>query len=133
MASRRELPRNFEPEPDDDLSETGPSYIQVGCGSVRPLNEYEALMCARPHEYPVVSREERLPLRDIIADALDELTDEQRWIFDALFVRRLSLRKLGAELSIPKTTVARMRDTLLSALREMLETDPRIQSYLEGT
>jgi hypothetical protein len=67
-----------------------------------------------------------------VADAIDGLTEEQHWIFDALFVRRISLRALGRELSIPKTTVARKRDALLQVLREKLEQEPMIVDYLEA-
>ena len=132
MPSPRELPRDFEPDPDGELAVTDQSFVWVGHSEYRPVNEWDAVMSTAPHVDPGVSRAERYPLREIVADAIDGLTEEQHWIFDALFVRRISLRALGRELSIPKTTVARKRDALLQVLREKLEQEPMIVDYLEA-
>jgi RNA polymerase sigma factor (sigma-70 family) len=128
----RELPRDFNPNPDDESywEDVDDTYIVVGGDSRRPSTPMQALMECQPHREPEVSRIERLELRDVIVDALDDLDMQEQWIFDALFVRRLSLRELAAEIAMPKTTVARWRDRLLSRLRDKLETDPRITEYL---
>ena len=82
-------------------------FVFVGGDSGRPTTEMQALMESPPFTEPEVSRLERLELRDVICDALDDLDEQEQWIFDALFVRRLSLRELAAEIAMPKTTVAR--------------------------
>lgn len=130
MPKRREVPRDMEPG--DDLSETGPSFVFIGHSNVRPINEFQAVMECEPFQEPDVSQEERLELRDLIVDALDDLDEQEQWIFDSLFVRRLSLRELAAEINMPKTTVARWRDRLLQRLREKLVNEPKIIGYLEG-
>lgn len=138
---RREVPRDFDPnvgtaESDSArrLSDTEPAdgFVFLGHSSYRPVNEYDAVMRCAPHEEPEVSAEERLELRDLIVDAIDELDEQQRWIFDALFVRRASLRGLAREINVPKTTLARWRDSLLVTLREKLGCDPAVADYLEG-
>jgi RNA polymerase sigma factor (sigma-70 family) len=128
----RELPRDFNPDSDDESywEDVDDTYVVVGGDSRRPSTPMQALMEARPNCEPEVSRMERLGLRDVIVDALDDLDEQEQWIFDALFVRRLSRRELAAEIAMPKTTVARWRDRLLQRLRDKLETDPRITEYL---
>lgn len=132
MPTRREVPRNFEPSPDDELSDTGPSFVYIGHGSCRPENEWQALMEAPPFIEPEVSQFERLALRDVIVDALESLTSEEQWIFDALYVRKLSERQLAAEIKLPKTTMRRRKEKLLLRLRHILEDDVRIVEYLKG-
>ena len=131
-AFARELPRDFNPDTWDDnhLGDIDDTYVMIGGDSRRPSTDMQALMEARPNCEPEVSRMQRLELRDVICDALDDLDEQEQWIFDALFVRRLSLRELAAEIAMPKTTVARWRDRLLQRLRDKLETDPRIIEYL---
>lgn len=139
MPSQRELPRDFQPKigaNGEGLSDTEPSgartWVFLGHSEYRPTNEYDALMRCAAHEEPESSREERLVLREPISDAIDSLTEEERWIFDALFVRRASLRELAREIAVPKTTVARRRDALLVTLREKLQSDPFVVEYLEA-
>ena len=71
-----------------------------------------------------------MELRDVIADALDELDEEDRWILDMLVVARLSLRFVGGILGIPKTTLARRRDRILDELKETLVENPVVSQRL---
>lgn len=89
-------------------------------------------MECEPFQEPDVSREERLLLRDLVCDALDDLNEQELWIFDALYVRRLSIRECGREINMPKTTVCRWRDRLLKRLRAKLEVEPLIAEYLSA-
>lgn len=130
MPQRRELPRAFEVDSFGDLDSGNPDHTFIAHSEYRPINEYDAVMRCAPFEEPEVSRDERLTMRDVIVDAIDGLDDQQRWIFDALFIRRCSLRQLGAEVQIPKTTLARRRDELCAVLREKLQNDPMIDAYL---
>jgi DNA-directed RNA polymerase sigma subunit (sigma70/sigma32) len=95
-----------------------------------PHTPWEALMVADGS--PQTSVMEMVALREIINDAIEELlTPLEVWVFNALFVERKSLRKLERELSIPKTTIARIRDKATSKLRSKLSTETLIQEYLE--
>lgn len=94
--------------------------IQVGAANNTPANEYEALMSTAPHEEPELSLEELAPLRDWLQDAIDELPPKLRWVFDAYYVRRLSLRELAREIGRSKTQVARLRDEATAELRRLL-------------
>lgn len=143
MPRRRELPRDFNMYKgmssatfDTQFDFIGddadaPDLMYVAGSSQQPINEYDALMRCAPCEHPEVSVEDRMPLRDVVADAIDGLDEEERWIFEALFIRRLSIRQLAAEIALPKSTVHRWKDRLLERLREKLEQEPLIIEYLE--
>lgn len=123
----------METENDDELSDTEQKrYVFVGHSETRPDDEWAAIMECAPHEWPEPSRRERLQLRDVIADAIDGLTDEGKWIFEGLFIRRASLRELAREIAVPKTTLARRRDALLVQLRDVLLQHPEIKEYLDN-
>lgn len=93
----------------------------------RPL---AALMEAAPGHEPEPTADELLPLREAIQDALEDLDERERFVFDALYVERLSLRHLGRVLSLSKTQVARVRDEATAKLRERLQGHPLVQAHL---
>jgi DNA-directed RNA polymerase specialized sigma24 family protein len=70
----------------------------------RPENRYEAVLLSAPGVEPEESIAEQDELREIVADAMDCLTEEERWIFHMLTTVRLSLRFVGRVLGVPKTT-----------------------------
>lgn len=85
-----------------------------------------------PLEEPLVSKAERYRLREIVNEAIDETLEPiELWVFNALFVEKKSLRTVGSELQIPKTTIARIRDRGTHKLRDVLSQHPLIQEYLE--
>lgn len=138
MAARKDVPFNYEHDNEPSLEPNRPPNIPVGCAEFRAENEYEALMQAPPGHEPVVPREEMRQLRDVIVDAIDTLSDEDRYIFDACFVRRAPLRLLGEELGwgspphFAHTTVARTRDRIVQDLRATLRGEFMIRMYLRG-
>ena len=103
-------------------------WAQRGAGS-----RYDALMRTAPGVEPEESIEEQNELREILADALDSLTEEEQWIYLMLTTVRLSLRFVGLVLGVPKTTLARRRDRIIQKLQEALMESPlvreRIHSY----
>ena len=93
----------------------------------RPENRYDALMRAEPGVEPEESIEEQDELREILADALDSLTEEEQWIFLMLTTVQLSLRFVGRVLDVPKTTLARRRDRIIQKLQAALLESPLVQ------
>ena len=87
-------------------------------------------MRVAPFDEPEESIEEQDELREILADALDSLTEEERWIFLMLTTVRLSLRFVGAVLDVPKTTLARRRDRIVRKLQEQLSESTLVQERL---
>lgn len=97
----------------------------------RPLNEFAALLEAMPFEEPDPSREELLPLRDAIQDAIDNvLTERERYVFDAIVIERQSFRQLESVLSLSKSQVWRIHQSALSRLRAELSDHHLIKEYL---
>ncbi len=92
----------------------------------RPETPVDALLRCAPGQEPDPSVQELIHLRDIIQDAIDELSPRERWVFDAVTTGGASLRSLG----IPKTTVARIRDKAIDKLRVRLSESEAIRKFL---
>ena len=93
----------------------------------RAFSPLEALIACPPAQEPEESVLEQLALREALADALDNLEEDDRWIFDMLIVVRLSLRFVGRVVGLPKTTLARRRDTIVAGLQEQLLENPVVR------
>jgi RNA polymerase sigma factor (sigma-70 family) len=102
----------------------------VAHSETRPATALAALMECAPGQDPDLSLEELSPLRDILADAVDGLSERDRWIVDSLVTARLSLRQVAEQLSLSKTQVARLRDEALAKLRLALQSNPTIMEHL---
>jgi len=87
-------------------------------------------MRVAPFDEPEESIEEQDELREILADALDSLTEEERWIFLMLTKVKLSLRFVGRVLGVPKTTLARRRDRIVQKLQDELADSALVQRRL---
>ena len=75
------------------------------------MTDIEALMELAPHEESTVqSILGTAALKEAIGVAVHNLNQEDKWIFNALFVEQLSLRAAGRVMGIPKTSLARRRD-----------------------
>ena len=108
--------------------------LQGGNQSVhrpRPVTEVEALMQLAPHQNAdLVPLEKTAPLKELLGIVLDELSDEDKWIFERLFIERLSLRKTGAVIGIPKTSLARRRDKIRHKLIAELAQHELVRDWL---
>tara|TARA_R100001244_G_scaffold5491_1_gene6786 strand:- start:481 stop:855 length:375 start_codon:yes stop_codon:yes gene_type:complete len=98
----------------------------------RPENLYDALVRAAPFQEIEESIAEQDELREILADAVDELTEEEQWIFLMLTTVRLSLRFVGRVLDVPKTTLARRRDRIIQKLQAALLESPLVQERVNA-
>ena len=99
---------------------------------IRPTSEIESLMQLAPHREAILpSIESTQAVKEIVGKIIDDLSDEDRWIFNALVVGRLSLRGAGRILGIPKTSLARRRDKIRRELMAKLIKCKPIQEWLE--
>ena len=69
-------------------------------------------------------------LREALGEAVDNLPPEDRYIIEELFIAGNSLRKTGAMLNIPKTTLARKRDRIRRHLIDTLVDHPDVRKWL---
>jgi len=100
-------------------------------GRSRPSTDLEALMQLGPHqEADLLSIEATAVLKEVIGEAIDGLPDEDRWIFDRLFIEQLSLRGTGRILGVPKTTLARRRDRIRRQLMAELSESEAVRRWL---
>ncbi len=98
----------------------------------RPATELQSLMELAPfQESWTPSLEATAHLKELIGQAIDDLTPEDRWIFNALIVERLSLRGAGRILGIPKTSLARRRDRIRRELMTKLIDSELVQEWLK--
>jgi DNA-directed RNA polymerase specialized sigma24 family protein len=117
MAKKREIVKEFTTS---TSSITGHRYGAT-----------EQLMQLSPHEEPVLpSLEATAELKDAVGEAIGNLSEEEQFIFNALFVECLSLRGLAVIVSIPKTSLARRRDKIRRKLMLDLTHDERIQGWM---
>jgi RNA polymerase sigma factor (sigma-70 family) len=131
--AKREVPFSPIDPLEDDEERSGGSQTPRGFAlhETRPLNEYQALLEAAPFEDPDLSRAELLPLRDVVADAIDDvLTERERFVFDLIATERRSRRETAAMLSLSKSQVDRIYHRACALLRDALQDDPTIKEYL---
>ena len=97
----------------------------------RDDTEIEKMMQEAPgQERPRSSLEATADLREVLADAVEALNDEERWIIERLFIEGLSLRATGRMMNIPKTTLARKRDKIRRRLILELTEDSHVKEWL---
>jgi DNA-directed RNA polymerase specialized sigma24 family protein len=127
--------REFPTDPTDAWQE---GKIQFGARAQNKLHAHrsmtslESLMQLAPgQEETILPIEITLELKEILADVIEELSPLERWIVERLFIEGMSLRKAGAVLGIPKTSLARRRDKIRLFLKEKLEENPVIQDFIE--
>lgn len=131
MPRRREVP--YSPIPSSNDSD---EQHHSGEPPGRPMQPeaaetlFAALMQAAPHEEVGWSKEDLLPLREVIEDAIDRLSERKRWIFNACIVERKPLAAIAADLGLTKSYVHRLRDQAICQLRALLEDEPLIKEYL---
>ena len=97
------------------------------------LDELEMLMREAPgtvnQDVPLTRT---AALKDVLGEAIDALPPQERFIAEQLFIAGSSLRKTGAALGIPKTTLARRRDTIRRHLMAELVDKPSVRRWLRG-
>jgi hypothetical protein len=101
-----------------------------------PWHETElgALMETRPFQEPHPDWEtkdsELADLRTAVQEVFDCLSEDEEWLYNCLVEVGLSLRFLSRVLEIPKSTLARRRDSLAQKLREGLLGHAVVREYL---
>lgn len=95
-----------------------------------PENPLQALMESMPNTGPEESVIELAPIREVVAEAVDMLTEEEQWVINALFSEQLSLAKVGKQLNVSKTHVFRIRNRALLKLESLLHDNPLIRKRI---
>jgi len=101
--------------------------------SPRPATAWEALMQCAPGEEPDTAQDDLYPLREIIQDCIEFLTEREQYIFNAIVVERLSYRALSQRMNLSKSQVHRIQLANIQQLRSMLLAHESIRQYLGGS
>ena len=115
---------------DDDSDLQRSADIQVATGRV--TTALEALMQCAPGDEPVAAQDDLYPLREVIEDAIEMLSEREQYIFNAVVVERLSYRALAARLSLSKSQVHRIQLSNVNRLRTILAENVLVRQHLEG-
>lgn len=99
-------------------------------GAGKPLTAMEALMAAAPHNEPEESLQELQPFREAVAECMEQLSEQDRYIIDAINSERVTLQVLGDRLGISRMHASRLRDVAFRQLRDIMLTNPTILKRL---
>ena len=129
MAKKREY--SYNPDTIAWMARAGLPNVINCTADVRPLTQLQVMM----EEVPGVTNkirsiEETFLLKEALAEAFETLSAEDLWIAARLLIEGMSLRKAGAVLGIPKTTLARRRDKIRLRLVDALVDSPAVREYL---
>ena len=123
--SREDKRRGETPLPDGQLD-----WLSKRRAGPTPLTVFEALVGTSPHEEAQESLEERHELRELVTQAVEDLPEDERWLIEVLYLARLSLRFVAQVTGIPKTSLARERDVILTKLRGQIRDHPLVKEKL---
>ena len=101
-------------------------------GPRRPETPLEALMQAAPGEDIRESVEELQPFREAVAQCIDKLDAQDRFIIDAVNTEMVSLEELGKRLGVTKTHAWRLRNSAMYNLRKIMLQDPTVLERLRN-
>jgi DNA-directed RNA polymerase specialized sigma24 family protein len=107
-------------------------FVDWSCiqAPVRGGTDIEALMGARPHEDPDMPLVAQLVLREALSDCFEQLSDQDRYILEAIWFEGISYRTLATRMGLHKSYTHRIVQRAVSRLGELCEGNPTILSHL---
>ena len=87
-------------------------------------------MQAVPGEEIMESVEELQPFREAVASCIDRLSEQDRFIIDAVNTERISLEELGERLGVTKTHAWRLRNSAMENLKKIMLQNPTVLERL---
>jgi DNA-directed RNA polymerase specialized sigma24 family protein len=96
----------------------------------RPWSPLQALMEARPQVAPLDSVVGLQPLREAVADCLDQLSAEDRFLLEATHVERVTVRELAARMGLHKSYTYRLVKRAETRLRDQCLEHITVLDYL---
>lgn len=97
----------------------------------RPLTQIEALMEAMPHSTPDESVEELAEFREAVIECLEQLSEQDKYVIEALTFEQASLSQLAARLGVTKTHTWRLRNQAHDRLARIMLTNPIIRRRIK--
>jgi len=94
----------------------------------RPSTAMEALLEAPIHREPERSREDYDVLRETLGAAIDGLPEDERTVFEGIFMERATFRVLAERLDVGVATIDRLKERALALLQA--ELDGKVDEWL---
>lgn len=98
--------------------------------SAKPENEIQALMEAGPGQTIETSSEEIDALRNVVVYCIDMLSDQDRFIVEAINYEQLTYDQLGKRMGISSVHAWRLKQTAFKNLMNLLLEHKTIKEYL---
>ena len=98
----------------------------------RTDSDLEAMMGALPFHDQVDSWDVVQPLREAVVDCLDQLSEEDRFVIDALWFEGITIRVLAVRLGIHKSRTHRIAVRAVARLGVICADHPLIAARLAG-
>jgi len=111
-------------------SSLSPMHIASMRGHRRPDTPIEALMMAGIGEDAVESVQELQPLREAVASCIEQLSDEDRFIIDAINSEMISFEELGQRLGVSKPHAWRLTNAAMNRLKLILLENPIVRERI---
>jgi len=108
-------------------SSINPSHFASMRGRRRPETPMEALMMAGIGEETVESVQELQPLREAVAHCIDQLSEQDRFIVDAVNSEMISYEELGERLGVSKPHAWRLKNAAYERLKYLMTMHPTIR------
>ena len=96
----------------------------------RPETDMQALMETPPGGQEPMSKQSLQIIREAVADCMDMLTDQDRFVLDALNSERVPLRELAERMGLSITQTWRLKEDALANLKQFLVNHQVIKDYL---
>jgi len=109
---------------------TEPQRFDLNRSVRRPETPIEALMMAAPFQDPIESTQELQPLREAVASCIELLSEQSRFIIDAVTSEIISLQELGDRLGVTKTHAWRLRNAAYAELKIIMTENQIIKERL---
>ena len=111
-------------------SSLNPQYFASMRGTRRPETPIEALMQAGIGEDAVESVQELQPLREAVAQCIEQLSDQDRFIIDAINSEMISFEELGQRLGVSKPHAWRLTNAAMDRLKLLLIENPIVRERI---
>lgn len=85
---------------------------------------------AAPFQDPIESTQELQPLREAVASCIELLSEQSRFIIDAVTSEIISLQELGDRLGVTKTHAWRLRNAAYAELKIIMTENQIIKERL---
>jgi len=95
----------------------------------RSDSELEALMETMPYCDPEATIGQRQLLREAVADCVDQLGDEDRWMIEAIWFERITVRELAPRLGLEKSQTHRLVTRAVVRLGDLCVQHPVLQAH----